>query len=130
MGTLYYGDNLPILRDHNKDESVDLVYLDPPFKSDANYNAFFQGKSGASAAISHFQTARSSCKTHPCRAGKNSLNSSRGVERTSRAARSSGQAIRRKSSSTVAGLFPAFVLCNVLDEAGQIEQNQPACHHD
>lgn len=50
MGTLYYGDNLPILRDHIKDESVDLVYLDPPFKSDANYNAFFQGKSGASAS--------------------------------------------------------------------------------
>jgi DNA modification methylase len=50
MGTLYYGDNLPILLDHIKDESVDLVYLDPPFKSDANYNAFFQGKSGASAS--------------------------------------------------------------------------------
>jgi DNA modification methylase len=50
MGTLYYGDNLPILRDYIKDESVDLVYLDPPFKSDANYNAFFQGKSGASAS--------------------------------------------------------------------------------
>src|ERR1017187_8303072 len=50
MGTLYYGDNLPILRDHIKDESVDLVYLDPPFKSDASYNAFFQGKSGASAS--------------------------------------------------------------------------------
>jgi DNA modification methylase len=50
MGTLYYGDNLPILRDYIKDESVDLVYLDPPFNSDANYNAFFKGKSGASAS--------------------------------------------------------------------------------
>jgi len=33
MGTLYYGDNLEILREHIKDESVDLVYLDPPFNS-------------------------------------------------------------------------------------------------
>ena len=31
--TLYYGDNLEILRLHIPDESVDLVYLDPPFKS-------------------------------------------------------------------------------------------------
>ena len=50
MGTLYYGDNLPILRDQLRDESVDLVYLDPPFKSDANYNAFFKGKTGAAAS--------------------------------------------------------------------------------
>ena len=31
--TLYYGDNLVILRDHIKDETVDLIYLDPPFNS-------------------------------------------------------------------------------------------------
>ena len=31
---LYYGDNLGILRDHIASESVDLIYLDPPFKSD------------------------------------------------------------------------------------------------
>ena len=37
--TLYYGDNLDILRQHVPDESVDLVYLDPPFNSNANYNA-------------------------------------------------------------------------------------------
>ena len=42
MGTLYYGDNLDILRRYVKDESVDLVYLDPPFNSAQNYNAFFQ----------------------------------------------------------------------------------------
>ena len=30
MNTIYYGDNLKILRDHIKDESVDLIYLDPP----------------------------------------------------------------------------------------------------
>lgn len=33
--TLFYGDNLRILRDHIADESVDLVYLDPPFNSNA-----------------------------------------------------------------------------------------------
>jgi 16S rRNA G966 N2-methylase RsmD len=39
MGTLYYGDNLDILRWYLKDETVDLVYLDPPFNSAQNYNA-------------------------------------------------------------------------------------------
>jgi 16S rRNA G966 N2-methylase RsmD len=32
---LYYGDNLEILRHHVKDESIDLIYLDPPFNSQA-----------------------------------------------------------------------------------------------
>jgi DNA modification methylase len=50
MGTLYYGDNLDILKRYIKDESVDLVYLDPPFNSAQNYNAFFQEKDGAAAA--------------------------------------------------------------------------------
>jgi hypothetical protein len=44
MGTLYYGDNLDILRRYLKDETVDLVYLDPPFNSAQNYNAFFHVK--------------------------------------------------------------------------------------
>jgi adenine specific DNA methylase Mod len=39
---LYYGDNLPVMREHIADESVDLIYLDPPFKSDANYNLLFK----------------------------------------------------------------------------------------
>ena len=43
---LYFGDNLDILRDHVADESVDLIYLDPPFNSNVNYNAFFQEQSG------------------------------------------------------------------------------------
>ncbi|MDE3068347.1 MAG: hypothetical protein KGJ60_12455 [Verrucomicrobiota bacterium] len=47
MGTLYYGDNLKILRRYLKDESVDLVYLDPPFNSAQSYNAFFHEKDGA-----------------------------------------------------------------------------------
>lgn len=42
MGTLYYGDNLDILRRYIADGSLDLVYLDPPFNSAANYNAFFE----------------------------------------------------------------------------------------
>lgn len=50
MGTLYYGDNLDILRRYLKDESVDLVYLDPPFNSAQTYNAFFHEKDGTDAA--------------------------------------------------------------------------------
>ncbi|HOC57961.1 MAG TPA: DNA methyltransferase [Verrucomicrobiota bacterium] len=50
MGTLYYGDNLDILRRYLKDESVDLVYLDPPFNSAQTYNAFFHEKDGTEAA--------------------------------------------------------------------------------
>ena len=38
---LYYGNNLEVLRRHVKDESVDLVYLDPPFNSNADYNVLF-----------------------------------------------------------------------------------------
>jgi site-specific DNA-methyltransferase (adenine-specific) len=41
---LYYGDNLDILRRYVGDESVDLIYLDPPFKSDQNYNVLFKEK--------------------------------------------------------------------------------------
>lgn len=43
---LYFGDNLEVLRDHIKDESVDLIYLDPPFNSNANYNVLFKEKGG------------------------------------------------------------------------------------
>ncbi len=50
MGTLYYGDNLEILTRYIADESVDLVYLDPPFNSAQDYNAFFEEKDGTSAA--------------------------------------------------------------------------------
>jgi DNA modification methylase len=47
---LYYGDNLDVLRRHVKDESVDLVYLDPPFNSNANYNVLFSEHGEKSAA--------------------------------------------------------------------------------
>jgi DNA modification methylase len=43
---LYFGDNLDILREHIKDETIDLVYLDPPFNSNANYNVLFTSPKG------------------------------------------------------------------------------------
>ena len=43
---LYYGDNLEVLREHIRAESVDLIYLDPPFNSNATYNVLFRGPSG------------------------------------------------------------------------------------
>jgi site-specific DNA-methyltransferase (adenine-specific) len=45
--TLFYGDNLPILREYIPDESVDLIYLDPPFNSNRTYNVLFKQESGA-----------------------------------------------------------------------------------
>ena len=48
--TLYYGDNLPVLRQHVADESVDLIYLDPPFNSNATYNVLFAEQDGSKAA--------------------------------------------------------------------------------
>ena len=44
--TLFYGDNLTILREHIADESVDLIYLDPPFNSNASYNVLFKAPGG------------------------------------------------------------------------------------
>lgn len=43
---LYYGDNLTVLRDGVASESVDLVYLDPPFNSNATYNLLFKAAGG------------------------------------------------------------------------------------
>ena len=47
---LFYGDNLDILQRYVDDDSVDLVYLDPPFKSNADYNILFREKDGTKAA--------------------------------------------------------------------------------
>ena len=44
--TLFYGDNLDILRDYFIDECVDLIYLDPPFNSSRNYNVLFKDEQG------------------------------------------------------------------------------------
>ena len=54
---LYYGDNLGVLRDEIASESVDLIYLDPPFNSQASYNVLFKGPSGkgADAQIEAFE---------------------------------------------------------------------------
>lgn len=56
---LYFGDNLGILRQYIADETVDLVYLDPPFNSNRNYSVIFnkQGASdeAASAQIEAFE---------------------------------------------------------------------------
>ena len=47
--TLYYGDNLKVMREHIPSESVDLIYLDPPFNSNRSYNVLFKEESGKSA---------------------------------------------------------------------------------
>ena len=47
---LYFGDNLNVLREHIPDASVDLIYLDPPFNSDATYNVLFRERSGDASA--------------------------------------------------------------------------------
>ena len=54
---LYYGDNLDILRRYIKDETIDLVYLDPPFKSNQDYNVLFpeQNRSRSAAQIKAFK---------------------------------------------------------------------------
>ncbi len=46
---LYYGDNLDILRRYVGAETVDLVYLDPPFNSNADYNVLFAEQDGSRA---------------------------------------------------------------------------------
>src|SRR5208283_498180 len=50
MNTLYYGDNLDILRRYVRDETIDLVYLDPPFKSNQDYNVLFAEQNGTRSA--------------------------------------------------------------------------------
>ncbi len=56
---LYYGDNLDILRHHIPDESIDLIYLDPPFNSNRSYNVLFKetGGAGSEAQIEAFEDA-------------------------------------------------------------------------
>lgn len=55
--TLFYGDNLDILRDYLIDECVDLIYLDPPFNSNRNYNVLFKDEHGldSEAQITAFE---------------------------------------------------------------------------
>jgi site-specific DNA-methyltransferase (adenine-specific) len=57
QNTLYYGDNLKVLREYIPNESVDLIYLDPPFNSNRNYNVLFKDESGidSEAQITAFE---------------------------------------------------------------------------
>ena len=50
MNRLYYGDNLRVLRDSIKDGSVDLIYIDQPFNSNASFNLPFKGPTGTDSA--------------------------------------------------------------------------------
>ena len=50
LNKLFYGDNLAVLRDHIPSQSVDLIYLDPPFNSRQDYNVLFAEKDGARSA--------------------------------------------------------------------------------
>ena len=54
---LYYGDNLEILRKYIPDNSIDLIYLDPPFNSKATYNVLFKEPTGepSQAQITAFE---------------------------------------------------------------------------
>lgn len=47
MNKLYFGDNLHVLKRHVRDETVDLVYLDPPFNSNSTYNLLYKSPVGA-----------------------------------------------------------------------------------
>jgi len=51
MNHLYYGGNLDVLRRHVKDESVDLIYLDPPFNSNRPSNGVFPEAIGLGHAV-------------------------------------------------------------------------------
>jgi 16S rRNA G966 N2-methylase RsmD len=54
-GNLYHGDNLDVMRQHVATESVDLVYLDPPFNSDCTYKLISRD-SPARAALAFVDT--------------------------------------------------------------------------
>ncbi len=49
MNKLFYGDNLDVLRRHIASESIDLIYLDPPFQSGRDYNVLFEDMEGIEA---------------------------------------------------------------------------------
>lgn len=61
---LYYGDNVDILRRYIDSESVDLIYLDPPFNSNRNYNVLFKDESGHDPRPARRHRARK-CRHRP-----------------------------------------------------------------
>ena len=69
LNQLFYGDNLDILRRDIADESVDLIYLDPPFNSNRSYNVLFKSRSGddAQAQVKPSMTpGRGANRPRPC----------------------------------------------------------------
>ena len=58
MNQLYYGDNLDILRNHIPDESIDLIYIDPPFNSNQAYNVIFSETDGSSIDVTFRRAER------------------------------------------------------------------------
>jgi hypothetical protein len=62
---LYFGDNLDILRREVPDASVDLIYLDPPFNSNATYNVLFKEKGGEDSAARIPSGALACAARHP-----------------------------------------------------------------
>jgi site-specific DNA-methyltransferase (adenine-specific) len=57
LSKLFYGDNLAVLRNRGNfpDQCVDLIYLDPPFNSNADYNLLFGGNGHSEAQIRAFE---------------------------------------------------------------------------
>ncbi len=75
MNKLFYGDNLTVLRGCMDDESVDLVYLDPPFNSQATYNVLFKSTAGeqSRAQIEAFDVRRAELFDRAVRQGSSCL---------------------------------------------------------
>ncbi len=65
MKALYYGDNLQVLRDSIATESVDLIYLDPPFNSNATYNVGLLGESGRDRMRDRMRGRTAACSHEP-----------------------------------------------------------------
>ena len=76
MNNLYYGDNLDVMRRRLKDESVDLVYLDPPFNSNTNYNLSFreQKERGTNIVVLLHVYPGLSCTPHVAQSMSSCLN--------------------------------------------------------
>jgi site-specific DNA-methyltransferase (adenine-specific) len=60
MNQLYYGDNLSMLREALGTETVDLIYLDPPFNSKRDYNLLFKSPKGGGASEAQIQAFKDS----------------------------------------------------------------------
>jgi site-specific DNA-methyltransferase (adenine-specific) len=58
MNILYFGDNLEVLKEKIEDKSVDLIYLDPPFRSGKDYNIIFDNKTKEAPLVSSKEELR------------------------------------------------------------------------